>query len=87
MSKNHAHEILLDVMEEKLLLIGGVASGHGLSDAAVQDLVRGLDAIRERALRRLHSRSRHQRVVHTPIMPQNPVIESAIRQVQIQRRP
>ncbi len=46
-------ELLDDVFEEEALTLGGLVATHSVEDDLVWRLVRSLDAIRTRALRRL----------------------------------
>jgi len=51
--KAEARSLIDDVFREEALVIGGLAANHGLDDDLVWRLVRNLEAIRGRVLRRL----------------------------------
>lgn len=50
-----AREMLLDLFEEEALVIGGLAAVHGLEDDLVWRIMRNLDVILDKSLRRLDS--------------------------------
>ncbi len=51
--KAEARSLIDDIFREEALVIGGLAANHGLDDDLVWRLVRNLEAIRGRVLRRL----------------------------------
>ncbi|HAM34581.1 MAG TPA: hypothetical protein DEB40_03265 [Elusimicrobia bacterium] len=54
-TKEKARELVLDLFEEEALVIGGLAAVHGLDDDLVWRLMRNLDVILDKSLRRLES--------------------------------
>lgn len=54
-TKENARELILDVFEEEALVIGGLAAVHGLDDDLVWRIMRNLDVILDKSLRRLDS--------------------------------
>ncbi len=60
-SKEEARNMILDAFEEEALLIGGLAAVHGLEDDVVWRLMKNLDAILGKTLRRLHDRDAPQK--------------------------
>lgn len=52
-SKAEARELIDDLFEEEALVIGGIVAVHDIDDDLVWRLVRNLDVIRGKALRRL----------------------------------
>lgn len=53
MGKAEVRALIDDVFREEALVIGGLAANHGLDDDLVWRLVRNLEAVRGRALRRV----------------------------------
>lgn len=53
LSTAEARELIDDLFEEEALLLGGLIALHDVDDDLVWRLVRSLDAIRRKALRRL----------------------------------
>lgn len=51
--KAEAKEMILDLLEEEALVIGGLVAVHEVEDELVWRLFRNLDVLRGRALRRL----------------------------------
>ena len=51
--KVEARSLIDDIFREEALVIGGLVANHGLDDDLVWRLVRNLEAIRGRILRRL----------------------------------
>ena len=56
LSTVEARELIDDVFEEEALALGGLVALHGVDDQLVWRLVRNMDAVRTRALRRLEKR-------------------------------
>lgn len=54
-TKEKARELILDAFEEEALVIGGLAAVHGLEDELVWRIMRNLDVILGKSLRRLDS--------------------------------
>jgi len=52
-SRRYARSVLARVFVDEALMVGGLVALHGLDDEVVWSLIRGLDQIREQALRQL----------------------------------
>ena len=52
-SKSEAKELINDLFEEEALVLGGLAAVHKIEDDVIWRLVKSLDAIRRKYLRRL----------------------------------
>tara|TARA_Y100000310_G_scaffold242250_1_gene246396 strand:+ start:1015 stop:1281 length:267 start_codon:yes stop_codon:yes gene_type:complete len=52
-SNAEARAVINDLFEEEALIIGGLVVLHSIEDEAIWRLIRSLDAIRRKALRRL----------------------------------
>jgi len=52
-TKAEAREVITDLFEEEALLIGGLIAVHKIDDDLVWRLIKNLDVIRAKALRRL----------------------------------
>jgi hypothetical protein len=52
-SKTEARDLIADLFEEEALVIGGLVAVHAVDDDLVWRLVKSLDVIRGRILRRL----------------------------------
>ena len=55
-TKAEARELITDLFEEEALLIGGLVAVHKVDDDLVWRLVKNLDVIREKILRRLEDK-------------------------------
>ena len=55
-SKAEAKQLVDDLFEEEALVLGGIVAAHGEEDDLIWRLVRNLDAIRNKALRRIEGR-------------------------------
>jgi len=55
-SLEEARDLVDEIFEEEALLIGGIVAVHGMDDDLVWRLIRNLDVIRGRVLRRLDNR-------------------------------
>ena len=53
MTTSEVRELLDDVFEEEALVIGGIAELHGISDEAIDRLIRSLAVIRDKVRRRI----------------------------------
>jgi len=53
LTMTEARELVDDLFEEEALLVGGLAAVRGMDDDLVWRLMRSLDAIRRKVLRRL----------------------------------
>ena len=51
--KAEARAVIDDLFEEEALIIGGLVALHAIEDEVIWRLIRSLDAIRRKALRRL----------------------------------
>ncbi len=56
-SKAEARELINDLFEEEALLIGGLVAVHQIDDDLVWRLVKNLDVIRGKILRRLEDKA------------------------------
>ena len=56
-SKAEARELIDDLFEEEALVIGGLVAVHKMDDDLVWRLVKNLDVIRGKVLRRLEDRA------------------------------
>jgi hypothetical protein len=56
-SKAEARELINDLFEEEALIIGGLVAVHQVEDDLVWRLVKNLDVIRGKVLRRLEDKS------------------------------
>lgn len=53
MSKAEVKDLLLDLFEQEILVIGGLVAVHRVEDDVVWRLVKSLDVIRQKFMRRL----------------------------------
>jgi len=56
-SKAEAKQLIDDLFEEEALVVGGIVAVHGAEDDLIWRLVKNLDAIRSKTLRRIEGRS------------------------------
>ena len=56
-SKAEARQLVDDLFEEEALVLGGIVAVHRVDDEIVWRLVKNLDAIRSKTLRRIEGRS------------------------------
>ena len=56
MSKAEVRDLILDLCEQQILVIGGLVAVHKVEDDVVWRLVKNLDLIRRRFLRRLEDK-------------------------------
>ncbi len=56
-SKTEAKELILDLFEEEALVIGGLAAVHKIEDDVVWRLIKNIDVIRRKVLRRLEDKA------------------------------
>ncbi|MCL5884376.1 MAG: hypothetical protein M1377_03350 [Deltaproteobacteria bacterium] len=68
-TKAEAKELINDLFEEEALLIGGLAAVHKMEDDLVWRLVRNLDVIRQKVLRRLEDKASEEGEVGPPRRP------------------
>ena len=77
-TKSEARELIDDLFEEEALVLGGLVAVHEVDDDLVWRLVRNLDVIRGKVLRRLEDRAADDRDVPSPRHPNlkpHPAIE------------
>lgn len=75
-SKTEAKEIIKDLFEEEALAIGGIVAMHSIRDEVVWRLMRSLDDIRGKILRRLeNSQGEEEREAERPNLNPHPAIE------------
>ncbi len=73
-------DLINDLFEEVVLVIGGLAAVHELDDDLVWRLVKNLDVIRRKALRRLEDRtSKNECPERSPNLKPHPAIEDFLR--------
>jgi len=56
-SKAEAKQLIDDLFEEEALVLGGIVAVHRVDDDLIWRLVKNLDAIRSKTLRRIEGRS------------------------------
>ena len=77
-SKTEAKELLNELFEEEALVIGGLVAVNDIEDDLVWRLVRNLDVIRSKALRRIEAREPNDRngtPMRYPNLNPHPAIE------------
>jgi hypothetical protein len=77
-SKTEAKQLINDLFEEEALVLGGLVAVHQVDDDLVWRLVKNLDVIRGKALRRLDARdtqNAHGGVAARPDLKPHPAIE------------
>lgn len=77
MATDEVRQIIDDLFEEEALLIGGLAATHRLEDNLVWRLVKNLDVIRARFLRRIEARDTdgHETATARRYLTPHPAIE------------
>lgn len=81
-SKEEAKGVIRDLFEEAGLVIGGIVAMHDVPDDVVWQLMKSLDAIRRKALRRLDdSGGDDEPKTRKPNMQPHPAIEEFLRKV------
>ena len=56
LSKTEVEDLICDLFEEEALVIGGMIALHGMEDSMVWRLMRNIDEIRRKTLKRLEDR-------------------------------
>ncbi len=77
-TKAEARELITDLFEEEALLIGGLVAVHKVDDDLVWRLVKNLDVIRGKILRRLDDKEPAEETVpaaRRPNLKPHPAIE------------
>jgi hypothetical protein len=74
-TKAEAREMINDLFEEEALVIGGIVAVHEIDDDLVWRLVRNIDAIREKTLRRLGGEATAGEPPRRPNLKPHPAIE------------
>jgi hypothetical protein len=77
-TKAEARQLIDDLFEEEALLIGGLVAVHEMDDDLVWRLVKNLDVIRGKALRRLEDRppsDEDRPPVRRPNLKPHPAVE------------
>jgi len=77
-SKAEARDLINDLFEEEALVIGGLVAVHKMDDDLVWRLVKNLDVIRGKILRRLENEAPAEEVAPTrrrPNLKPHPAIE------------
>jgi hypothetical protein len=78
MSKAETKNLILDLLEEEALVIGGLVAVHKIEDEVVWRLVKNLDVIHRKVLRRLDDKDPDQEGGGPPRRPNlkpHPAIE------------
>ena len=78
MLKEEVKDLILDFFEEEMLLIGGLVATHKIEDDVVWRLVKNLDVIHRKVLRRLDDKDPDQEGEGPPRRPNlkpHPAIE------------
>ena len=78
MLKEEVKDLILDFFEEEMLLIGGLVATHKIEDDVVWRLVKNLDVIHRKVLRRLDDKDSDQEGGGPPRRPNlkpHPAIE------------
>ena len=65
-SKAEVKELILDLFEEEALVIGGLVAVHKIEDVVVWRLVKNIDVIRRKVLRRLEDKAPEEGEVGPP---------------------
>lgn len=80
--RDKAKEIIRDLFEEEGLVIGGIVATHEVDDDVVWQLMRSLDTVRRKALRRLdNSDDEGEPETQKPKLQPHPAIEEFLRRV------
>ena len=80
--KKKAKEIMRDLFEEEGLVIGGIVATHEVDDDVVWQLMRSLDTVRRKVLRRLdNSKGEDEPEARQPNLQPHPAIEEFLRRV------
>lgn len=77
-SKAEARDLITDLFEEEALVIGGLVAVHAVDDDLIWRLVKSLDVIRGRILRRLEDEAladRPESQLHKSNLKPHPAIE------------
>ena len=77
-SKAEAKELILDLFEEEALVIGGLAAVHKIEDDVVWRLIKNIDVIRRKVIRRLEDKTPEEGDAGAPRRPNlkpHPAIE------------
>ena len=80
-SKAEVKELILDLFEEEALVIGGLVAVHKIEDDVVWRLVKNIDVIRRKVLRRLEDKAPEEGDGVTPRRPNlkpHPAIEDLL---------
>jgi hypothetical protein len=84
LSTTEARELIDDLFEEEALALGGLVVLHEVDDQLVWRLVRNMDAVRGKALRRLEEkepRDRDRGSLAEPLPRPHPAIEEFLRKL------
>ena len=81
-SEAEVKDVLDRVFEEEALIIGGLVALYDVSDDVVFKLINGLDAVRDKALRRLErGRAKENGARSRPDFTPHPAIEEFLEKV------
>lgn len=83
LSKTEVEDLICELFEEEALVIGGMVALHGMEDSMVWRLMRNLDEIRRKTLRRLEDRfpKAEEAPKERPDMRLHPAIEEFLLRV------
>ena len=81
LSEAEAKDMIVDLFEEEALVIGGLVAVHGVEDDMVWRLVRSLDTVCRKALRRLETGDESRRDGTQPNLNPHPAIELFLRKL------
>jgi hypothetical protein len=83
MDRQAVRDLVTEIFEEEALLLGGLVAVHPVTDDVVWRLVRGLDGLRQRFLRRLDEAApaRSGRPSPAPRAEPHPAIEDFLRSI------
>jgi hypothetical protein len=76
-----ARDVVLSLLEDQALAIGGCVATHDIPDQAVWDLMQAMDAIRARALARLGEVYEDRSPVPDEIAQPHPAVEEFLRRL------
>ncbi len=74
-SKEEAHDLILELFEEEALVIGGLVAVHEVDNDLVWRLMKNLDVLMEKSLTRLKNRSDPVRSENKTDIKPHPAIE------------
>ena len=85
LSPDEARTLIDDLFEEEVLAFGGLVAIHEVPDDLIWRLVKTLDTIRGRALRRIEAKAEVEAPFRAPDLRPHPAIEDFL--LKLRRRP